>query len=896
LADGGTQHPDGEEETIVEGREPSYSDEIALPAPHRIGRFTVLEEIGRGGMGIVYSAYDPTLDRRVAVKVLRADAAEGTGTAGRARLLREAQATARLSHPNVITVYEVGTLGDDVFVATEYIEGETLRRWIGTGDDRKEWPEILRAYIQAGRGLAAAHEAGLVHRDFKPENVLVDENGRARVLDFGLARAVGDAAGISGVVDVDDDESPTESRRRSSANLEVPITWDGAVMGTPSYMAPEQHSGGRVDARSDQFAFCIALYEALHGERPFQGPDVLSLRTNIVSGERAEVPARYPVPAWLDAVLDRGLRIKPVDRFESMEDLLGELSRDRSRRRRRVQLGLGLAFAGFGGALAYGTLFGRVTGGAGDPCADQSDKLDAVWGDVKSEEVRAAFEGTGLAHARETFDAIKPVLDDYTQHWDDTRRQVCEAASESEELFDVRQACLNRRLSELRAATAVLGRADDAVVQSAAHVIEQLRDPSTCATMDTLQIEMPLPKDEADATQVMELRHALDEVKALVDTGNQDEALTKAADVVSAARELDYQPLVAESLLQLGLVHAKSGRYGDAAVAFESAMWAAEVSRHDTAAVDIWNAWIRTVGYQLHDHEAAEEMIPRQDAALHRLGDDDRRWASGFKARAAVSFDRGEFDGAVENLERARELLDSDAINEPARLASVLQNLGTALYRAGRLEESEATLRRAVELLEAVPGPRHPALSAVHQSLGGLARMRDDPLRAVVHYRLALEIFTETHLPSHPGTTTCHRNLGDALAISDRLEDAVTHYRLALANEIARTGAPEPPHFTSFVLGRALLDLGRPAEALAHLEVRLSFAEDNVQAAAQVADARFAVARALTSAEPDNPTRRSRAIDLARHARRDYAADEQARDVALVDAWLERVESDDESQ
>lgn len=890
MADGATEHPDGEEETIIEGREPSYSGEIALPAPHRIGRFTVLEEIGRGGMGIVYSAYDPTLDRRVAVKVLRADAAEGTGTAGRARLLREAQATARLSHPNVITVYEVGTLGDDVFVATEYIEGETLRRWTGTGDDRKEWPEILSAYIQAGWGLAAAHEAGLVHRDFKPENVLVDENGRVRVLDFGLARAVGDVAGIAGVVEVVDDP-PAAARRRSSANLEVPITWDGAVMGTPSYMAPEQHAGGRVDARSDQFAFCIALYEALHGERPFQGPDVLSLRTNIVSGERAEVPARYPVPAWLDAVLDRGLRVKPAERFESMEDLLGELSRDRSRRRRRVQLGLGLAFAGFGGALAYGALFGRVTAGAGDPCADQSDRLSAVWGPAKAEEVRAAFEGTGLSHAPGTFEAIKPVLDDYTERWDDTRRAVCEGANESEELFDVRQACLNRRLSELRAATAVLGRADEAVVQSAANVIEQLRDPSTCATMDTLQVEMPLPKDEADATKVMELRHALDEVKALVDTGNQDEALTKVADVVSAARELDYQPLVAESLLQLGLVHAKSGRYGEAAVAFESAMWAAEVSRHDTAAVDIWNSWIRTVGYQLHDHEGADEMIPRQDAALHRLGDDDRRWASGYKARAAVAFDRGEFDDAVANLERARDLLQSEGINEPARLASVLQNLGTALYRAGRLDESEAALRRAVELLEAVPGPRHPALSAVHQSLGGLARMRDDPLRAVVHYRLALEIFAETHLPSHPGTTTCHRNLGDALAISDRLEDAVTHYRLALANEIARTGAPEAPHFTSFVLGRALLDLGRPAEALAHLEVRLAYAEENVGEAAQVADARFAVARALVLADPDNPTREGRAIGLAKHARRDYVADGNARDLALVDAWLQRVES-----
>ena len=303
-----------------------------LPTPDvprtgdRIGRFTVLDVLGRGGMGVVVAAYDPELDRSVALKIVSASG-EGDREEYRARLLREARAMAKIRHPNVIAVYEVGEHGGRVYLAMEQIEGGTLReladdvarRHRARGGSKFPWRAILDHYVSAGRGLAAAHAAGMVHRDFKPENVLADRDGRVLVGDFGLVGLPSGRDQESG------GDEPIHER----------LTRADTVMGTPAYMAPEQYTGESLDARTDQFAFCVALYEALYGQLPFSGTTRKEYVSAIVRGEVREPPATRKLPSWLWTTLRRGLAAKPGARYRSMDELLAELGADPKREWRR---------------------------------------------------------------------------------------------------------------------------------------------------------------------------------------------------------------------------------------------------------------------------------------------------------------------------------------------------------------------------------------------------------------------------------------------------------------------------------------------------------------------------------------------------------------------------------
>jgi predicted Ser/Thr protein kinase len=279
----------------------------------RLGRFTLLNKLGAGGMGEVFAAYDEKLDRRVAVKLIHSSQADSHDA--RARLLREAQALARLSHPNVVGVYEVGDLDGEIFVAMEYIDGTTLKEWQEAAG--REVAEILDVYAQAGRGLEAAHEAGLVHRDFKPSNVMVGRDGRARVLDFGLAHGRGARA---------EGRGGPSSRQ---AALGEKLTFTGEILGTPAYASPEQLRGEAVDAQSDQFSFCVALYEALYRRHPFAAEaGVGGMRAATLAGRVAPPPAVHEVPPAVHEALARGMSVEPGARWPDMEALLSALGYD----------------------------------------------------------------------------------------------------------------------------------------------------------------------------------------------------------------------------------------------------------------------------------------------------------------------------------------------------------------------------------------------------------------------------------------------------------------------------------------------------------------------------------------------------------------------------------------
>lgn len=309
----------------------------------RIGRFTVLEVLGRGGMGVVVSAYDPRLDRRVAIKLVSSRAADEKEH--RDRLLLEARAMAKVRHPNVVAVHEVGEHEGQIYVAMEQVDGGTLGAALAAerddGDEHNDWRRVVELFVEAGRGLAAAHAQGMIHRDFKPDNVFVDASGRVLVGDFGLVRAL----------------RAEPSERGEDVSVTEPFTRADVVVGTPAYMAPEQHKGEAVDASADQFAFCVTLYQALYGELPFAGDTRLEYLGAAVRGEvRAPSRARK-VPAWLRQVLRRGLSADPRDRFASMEALLAELGDD-SRGARQLGRGMRVAIVVIAVALtlAWSTL------------------------------------------------------------------------------------------------------------------------------------------------------------------------------------------------------------------------------------------------------------------------------------------------------------------------------------------------------------------------------------------------------------------------------------------------------------------------------------------------------------------------------------------------------------
>ncbi|TMQ07758.1 MAG: serine/threonine protein kinase, partial [Deltaproteobacteria bacterium] len=318
--------------------------------PAALGRLRLERVLGSGGMGVVHAAFDPDLERRVAVKLLHASSADA-----RARLLREARAMAKLSHPNVITVFDVGTADGTDFVTMELVDGITLKDWLGTA--KPPWRDIVAAFVAAGRGLAAAHDAGLVHRDFKPTNVLRSHAGKIVVTDFGLSRAAEgdvDPLTVTGAV------SGPATR-----------TMTGAVLGTPAYMAPEQWTGASVGPASDQFAFCVALWEALAGGRPYRGDTLDEIKTGVLAGP--EKLPRDAIPRPVRAILLRGLATDPKRRWPSMHALLSALERRLARRRRVISVAAALAV---GTAGTVGLLATRTSGGA---CSPPALDPDTVW-------------------------------------------------------------------------------------------------------------------------------------------------------------------------------------------------------------------------------------------------------------------------------------------------------------------------------------------------------------------------------------------------------------------------------------------------------------------------------------------------------------------------------------
>jgi eukaryotic-like serine/threonine-protein kinase len=804
------------------------SPTLAPPGPgSKIGRYAVLERIGVGAMGVVYAAYDPELDRKVALKLLLNGARDRSGRSRATHLLREARAMARLTDPNVIGVHDVGSFEDTVFVAMEFVDGQTLTRWLAR--DRHPWQDVLDVLIRAGRGLRAAHRAGLVHADFKPDNVMVGLDTstpetagqttvtRVRVMDFGLARAKGQL-----VTRACDGEGADDRSRGGTEESHVGI-------GTPAYMSPEQHLAEEPDARSDQFSFCVALYEALYGSRPFAGQTFYELSAQVIEGRVRQPPRDSPVVARVrDAVL-RGLARRPEDRFESMDGLLAELESGLKHTHRRVRPWH--AFALVGGLLVIGAAV-IVAGRDSDDalCSSGRARVSTVWNDAHRDSMQTAFTGVSVGFSSDTWHRVERDLDAYAEHWVQAHREACEAThvhhDQSTQLLDRRMGCLNRALSEMRALVAVFHDADDEVVQHAVRAVTTLPDLRRCADERVLLAEVAPPADRVDDVEA--LRNLLARAHALEESGRYHEGLALAHEAVLEADELGYVPLQAEARASLGRLQSLLGDYEHAASSLMSAYWDAVAAHSDRLAVEIAIRLVSTVGEDLLEHQRALEWAEHARAQLARMPDEPLLEARRLVALGAVRSALGEHDEARSHHEEALRIMQRELPSDDSRLASSLTNLGLVAVHQARYDEALRLHEEALRIRIATFGRVHPDIAYTYNNLGNalLASGRLD--EALGRLEDALSIHRAALGADHPRAGTIHNSLGDAYMRRGQYEDAEQEFRRARDIWGKAFGSRHPK------VGLSASNMAIALEAMGRYEEALEMAREGLEIARAV--------------------------------------------------------------
>ena len=764
-----------------------------LFAGARVGRYTVVRHLDQGGMGLIFAARDEELDRPVALKILRAK--HLSDEASRARLVREAQSLAKLSHPNVVAVFEVGEFEGHVFVAMELVEGLTLRAWAQQG---RGWHEIVAMYSQAGRGLAAAHAAGIIHRDFKPGNALVGHDGRVRVVDFGLARAP-EVAGNA-------------------------ITVAGAIAGTPAYMAPEQLSSGDLDPRTDQYAFCVTLAEALYGERPFPGKTVEERRRELLARPHPDLPRSKAVPPFLRAALLRGLSPDPADRFPTMAALLAAIDRNPARQRRRILLAVAVAAL----LLLLGFLIARRGLAA---CDDFGAELAGVWDDARREAVRAAVLATGVTYAESTWERLGPALDGYAGAWKEGREGACAAHQRGEhsaELYGLQVSCLQRRRSALASLVDSLAAADPPAARAAIEAVGALPPLATCGDIAALTAAVP-PADPAVAAEVQSLRERLAAAPVADSLGRQPEALAIAEPLLARAVELGYVPLEAEALGVVGELQSQGGDFEAAERTLTRAVWLSDQVRDDDLLARNMADLIVLVGD--HRRLTAEALRWRDhaDTVIARLPDGSLGEARLIEAIATVLYRTAQNDAAVAHFERA--LAIREALHGPSdlRLLHALTGLGNAHLARGEIDRARAHLERARTIQEAAFGPDHPGLARVLSNLALLASKAGDLDTAIAESKRALELAERALPPDHPDLARAIGNLGAMYGSKGDIESARPYVERAFAIE-EKTLGPDNPRliYTLFNLASIANELGDQAATRARFDRALQIGEKSL--------------------------------------------------------------------
>jgi tetratricopeptide (TPR) repeat protein/tRNA A-37 threonylcarbamoyl transferase component Bud32 len=809
----------GSQEDHATGGEPGLAG--------RIGRYIVLRELGRGGMGVTYVAYDEDLDRKVAIKLVRSDVMDEQA---RKRLQREARALARLAHPNIVAVHDVGSHGSRAFIAMELVSGKTVNVWLAA--QPRAWTEVLSVFRQAGEGLRAAHAAGLVHRDIKPANIIVGDDSRVRVLDFGLA-----ALAAPG-----DDQA--EASRGMEAMMDEQRTDTTSLMGTLAYMAPEHLAGGSAGARSDQFAFCVSLFEALYGLPAFAGS---SPRTRLAAMRQqaiADVPDSSSVPDWLHAVVVRGLACEPDARWPSMDALLAELARDPVRPRSRAawMAAAGLALAAAAVAVSF-----AVTQRDGAVCTGAQAQIDEVWNQQQRAAIEPAMLATAVPYAAETWQRTALLLDRYAAAWAAAHTDACEDTAvreeQSEELRDQRMQCLARRRRSLRALVGELARIDAASIAQATEAVGHLPLIDSCADAEYLGSRIEPPGDPRVAARVEVLEADLSRAEQLQELGRYEQGRGVAQAAVEAAAGLGYPPVEGRARLLLGMLQLAVGDYQPAEDDLKEAHLLARTSGEHEVAL-----------------QAATQLVFLLGAHLSRL-DDAADW--GHHVRAELPW-----------------------VSSEAQQASSMNTLGVLALLQGKHGEAIDLCRMALALWEQALGPEHPENANALNNLGAIFHARGKHAESAEHHRRALELRERALGPEHPRVARSLSNLGGQLYLLGEYAEAARRYVRALGIFEKELGA-EHPLVGDLLPGLALsyVDDGRPAEALPLAERARALLEGHDASPAKLAEARFALARALMATGTDP----QRALALARQARdamQTASGSLSLIDLADIESWL----------
>jgi len=855
-----------------------------------IERYIVLKPVGRGGMGVVYAAYAPDLDRKVALKVLRPDKGDAEGPAGRAALLREAQAMARVSHPNVIAVHDVGSFGAQVFVAMEFIQGVNLHEWVRQ-DKKRPWQEVLRVFLEAGRGLAAAHKAGLVHRDFKPANVLIGSGGRVYVTDFGLAR-------LAPVAQAEAEEAARggEGEEPASTGMldELP-TETGLVMGTPQYMPPEQYLGTPVDARADQFSFCASLYWALYRKRPFEPKKVARAAAEASQSAKKssggtdeswrllphgnvvhEPPRDSKVPAWVRRALLRGLELHPEERFASLEALLQALSQDQRHVRRRSALAvaglMGLAAAGVGGVLYRQS----------QVCAGSEELVASAWGPAVRQKLEAAFTASGRPFAADSARRVVGLLDGYAAGWARQHTQACEATrvhgTQTESLLSLRMVCLERRRQDLGALAGLLAEADAKLVDKAVDAAGALPALEPCQDIASLTEQTPLPADPARRATLARLGEQVAQVKALNAAGRYKPALELAQKLSPEVAATAWLPLQAELRYHHGWMQLQTGAVEAGILELEKAFDDAESSRSDRLRMESLIRLVYALSNNGHPEEA-RQWGQRGTALLARLGGEPRLAVDLLGNLGTLALMRGQYKEAWESYAKARTLL-AELGPDDVRHSKLIFSQGLASLRLGEHTRAIELISESLRLTEADKGRLHPEVASQHTMLATTYRESGEQDKALSHARTALEIRKTTLGPEHRLVAESLDELGMTLIALKRHDEAKASFEEALALKKKVLGPEHSDLSYSYDgIGQALLEGGRAAEAVEPLRKALAFTEVEPEALAQTG---FALAKALWAVGQEQ----GRAREVATQARERYVKLEKPQQVAELDAWL----------